>query len=897
MKIALIAIIKLIFLSISFAEVNPIVLEEGKELYEIGLNLEFLSDPTGKLNIEDVNSKEWANRFVRSNKKIPNFGIDKKILWIRFSVINKTGKKWYLNWNTFYHDEIKFFKKFDKKWIKSVTGDNYPLSSREIKARSFTFKIYPENKSKFFLRVENSGGGAEIDLTITTPEYKSIKEQEENFLFALFFGAILILTVYNFFIFLTTKSLAYLFYVGYSLSSTLFMMSYLGFSQIFLFINFPWIHNNGWGLLSGCFTLFLSLFAIFFLKIKESNPTIYKCLSFSSLTSLSVIIISFFFPYSFVVKAFNLNILLVSFVVLVAGAYKWKTNYRPAKYFLIAFLFVMIGAVYSILVSTFGVGEPSFISRNGVLIGTVIEMTLLSMGLADKYHFIQQKNVMLQENYSKNLEKQVADQTYKLELEKISIENMMEQIYDQKLARDQLLGNLSQGYLTFNKEGVIFEGATKITEELLQANLFESEIKKIKVWDILFKNQNKREVLKKWIDKIFEGKFSFRDLNQLAPKSFEGNKNKNIVLEFRPIYEEGSRRKINKVIMIASDKTHEVKLKKQLERDKESTEFINKCLQNPLEFVDLIFDSTTLIHEFNHKKNDDKGELFRNFHTLKARFGQFSLRSLTTSINNIETAISEEDFEEVKVSVRNFDLALKDFVKKNRLIVEAANKFLVDEGNAVQVSEIIEKAQNFEAIDQYIDFVKNEYLLSDIKIKFERYIPLANEIAERQGKSLDFKISGDKILVDTHRYSNFINSSIHLFRNMVDHGIESEDERVEKTKPQKGNINVSFKTNGNTFEIVLKDDGQGVDPDKIRGKALEKGLKSKEELSKIKNEEIIDMIFLPGLSTKEEVTEVSGRGVGMDAVRDEVEKLNGEISVKSKVDEGTTFTIKLPIIS
>ena len=132
----------------------------------------------------------------------------------------------------------------------------------------------------------------------------------------------------------------------------------------------------------------------------------------------------------------------------------------------------------------------------------------------------------------------------------------------------------------------------------------------------------------------------------------------------------------------------------------------------------------------------------------------------------------------------------------------------MEEGNAIQVTEIIEKAKEFKDLKQYIEFVKTEYLLTDLKTKFERYIPLVDEIAERQGKAINVEISGDKVLVDTNKYSNFINSSIHLFRNMVDHGIESEDERIEKTKPQKGKIRVDFKLNGGDFEIILQDDGQ-----------------------------------------------------------------------------------------
>ena len=491
----------------------------------------------------------------------------------------------------------------------------------------------------------------------------------------------------------------------------------------------------------------------------------------------------------------------------------------------------------------------------------------------------------------------IKKKTDELELEKIGLEMLYETYYEQKKSRDLLLGSLNQGYLTFNREGIVQEGTTKVTEDLLETSFFESEVKKLKVWDILFKKQEQNDNFKKWIDKIFEGRFSFRDLKQLAPKSFEGSKGKYIELEFRPIYEEGSKRKIDKVIMIASDKTHELELKNKLLADKESIEFVSKCLQNPLEFVDLIFDSTSLIQEFKfEKKSFDKGELFRNFHTIKARFGQFSLKSLTNIINDIESAISNEEFGNIEAYVDTFDLELKDFVKKNRLIVEAANKFLVEEGNAIQVPEIIEKAQEFKDINQYIDFVKTEYLLTDLKTKFLRYIPLVDEIAERQGKAINVEISGDKILVDTNKYSNFINSSIHLFRNMVDHGIESEGERIEKTKPQKGKIKVDFKLNDGGFEIVIQDDGQGIDPVRVKEKAIEKGLKSEEELSLIKDEKVVDMIFMPGLSTKEVVTEVSGRGVGMDAVRDEVNKLKGEISVSSKIDEGTRFVIKLPVL-
>ena len=132
---------------------------------------------------------------------------------------------------------------------------------------------------------------------------------------------------------------------------------------------------------------------------------------------------------------------------------------------------------------------------------------------------------------------------------------------------------------------------------------------------------------------------------------------------------------------------------------------------------------------------------------------------------------------------------------------------------------------------------------------------------------------------------------------MIDHGIETEDERVEKTKPHKGKIKVNFKSNVKSFEIFIQDDGRGIDPKVIKNKVLEKGLKSEKDLENLKDSDFINMIFLPGFSTKKEVTDISGRGIGMDALKEEVQKLGGTVSVSSRINEGTTFLIKLPFFN
>ena len=230
------------------------------------------------------------------------------------------------------------------------------------------------------------------------------------------------------------------------------------------------------------------------------------------------------------------------------------------------------------------------------------------------------------------------------------------------------------------------------------------------------------------------------------------------------------------------------------------------------------------------------------------------------------------------------------------MVIEASRKFLIDSGNAIPISELMEKTEVLESKEEILSYFKENYLLSDLKVKFERYKSMVYEISKNQGKTVEMILSGDPIIVNTFQYSPFINIMIHLFRNMVDHGIEEEEKRKEKLKPIKGVISVIFKEDGKSIFVKLSDDGCGIDPRIIKEKALKKGIKEKKELELLSEKRLVDLIFLPGFSTKEEVTNISGRGVGMDAVREEVERLGGTIQVESVLDKGTTFKIELRIL-
>ena len=444
-----------------------------------------------------------------------------------------------------------------------------------------------------------------------------------------------------------------------------------------------------------------------------------------------------------------------------------------------------------------------------------------------------------------------------------------------------ILGNLDEGFLTFNKSGKIDEYVTESCKDILGVDPNNKNIT-----DVLNLTEDQKNTFQKWIQNVWKSNLSFKDLIHFAPKSLEIDE-RFIKLTFRPIFFNGGN-KIEKVILIADDKTKEKKLMDQLEKDKEEIKFISYCLKNPLEFVDLIDDSFNLLDSY--KNIDSMESLYREFHTLKARFGQFGLKSLTKPINEVENVLSEKKFENktelLDSVILSFQNHLKGFINKNRVIVETANKFIRSDDTVLLVSDLIKQRENFEDIDLFFNYLKENYLISDLREKFETYKNLVNELSKKEEKKIDFSITGEKILVNTQIYSKFIQSCIHLIRNMVDHGIETEEIRLEKGKNAKGKINIDFRLQGDNFIICFEDDGQGIDLEIIKKKAM---------VTETKKAQGFDLIFLEGVSTKSEASDLSGRGVGMGAVREEIRKLEGNIKVESN-HKGTKFIVSLPII-
>jgi len=178
---------------------------------------------------------------------------------------------------------------------------------------------------------------------------------------------------------------------------------------------------------------------------------------------------------------------------------------------------------------------------------------------------------------------------------------------------------------------------------------------------------------------------------------------------------------------------------------------------------------------------------------------------------------------------------------------------------------------------------------------FQKYPRLARDLARQLGKDVELVLSGEETELDKTMIEDLNDPLVHLVRNAVDHGIESPEERIAANKPAKALVTLSASQVGDHIFIEIADDGKGMRPDIIRQKAVEKGVIDAETANTLDDRQALHLIFLPGFSTKDEISSVSGRGVGMDVVKTNITKLNGKIDVLSVPGQGTTFTISLPL--
>jgi two-component system chemotaxis sensor kinase CheA len=178
---------------------------------------------------------------------------------------------------------------------------------------------------------------------------------------------------------------------------------------------------------------------------------------------------------------------------------------------------------------------------------------------------------------------------------------------------------------------------------------------------------------------------------------------------------------------------------------------------------------------------------------------------------------------------------------------------------------------------------------------FQKYPRIARDLARQLGKDVELALIGEETEVDKTMIEDLADPLVHLVRNAVDHGVESPEERLAAGKPAKSVVRLEARQEGDHIVLIIADDGRGMSPERIRMKAIEKGIIKEEEANTLDDRQSLNLIFLPGFSTMSQASAVSGRGVGMDVVKTNIQKLNGSVEIRSEPGKGSVFIISLPL--
>jgi two-component system chemotaxis sensor kinase CheA len=290
-----------------------------------------------------------------------------------------------------------------------------------------------------------------------------------------------------------------------------------------------------------------------------------------------------------------------------------------------------------------------------------------------------------------------------------------------------------------------------------------------------------------------------------------------------------------------------------------------------------------------------------------------------TEVENVKSQIKQEPEADQKTAAKSRDISQKNKDKSTqnlRVDVERLDKVMDLAGEVVLVRNRLLNLSHY--FDQsysgdtqsevlmetvtFLDRVTSDMQLAVMKMRmqpiqkvFAKFPRLARDISASVNKEVELQIFGEGTEVDKSVIEHIGDPMTHILRNSIDHGLETADERIAKGKPAKGKIIINTFQKGNQIVIEITDDGSGIDIEKLKKKAVDKSLLTEEEAGKMSDEAATEIIFMPGFSTVEVATELSGRGVGMDVVKTNISLLNGYVEVSTQKDAGTTFRICIPL--
>jgi signal transduction histidine kinase len=446
-----------------------------------------------------------------------------------------------------------------------------------------------------------------------------------------------------------------------------------------------------------------------------------------------------------------------------------------------------------------------------------------------------------------------------------------------------ILDNVKAGFLLVGPDLAVKEGFTKSCQDIIGRTITVGQ----KLQDLLGFTERESTHFQLAVSQVFSGLLPDEvSLSQIHSR---------ITLDQRVVSLQGSivrdeKSSVHAILFTIMDVTGLVKA----EKEARINQTLLSIMQDKAGFQSFLADSMRdLRAAVDAQLQADSKRVRMILHTLKGNFATYGLDEVAQAIHHIEdlNEISRAELETVSEQIKVFVSRYQDLMGLERGLDEPRGVFV----SSTALDQLRVSLHNTRALDeakQVFEVWSQSARMVPIRSLFGAMLTHTSRIAAQLGKDVDIHVRGGEVLVDPEQLSPLISTMPHLLRNAVDHGIETPEQRFRKSS--RARIDLAIERRQTQLVITVSDDGQGLDWERIREVAVEKGLITSEAFDQASAEERARLIFMPGFSTAQSISEISGRGVGMSALLSAVQELGGEIRVKSERHRGCRFEISIP---
>ncbi|RLA82411.1 MAG: hypothetical protein DRG78_07265 [Epsilonproteobacteria bacterium] len=460
----------------------------------------------------------------------------------------------------------------------------------------------------------------------------------------------------------------------------------------------------------------------------------------------------------------------------------------------------------------------------------------------------------------------------------------------------ELLNNAGQGFLYFDKDMKIGMEYSKEAVRIFGKEIAEENIVNLLYPDDKDTQQFNTETLQ---DILIEEDMTQEILISLLQKEFKID-GKFIEIEYKVL-------NTQTFMMILTDITAKKDLAQKIKDEQQVLKMVIEIVTTKEQFMELKSDYEKMIVKIDKFKSLELlADLRREIHTYKGLFAQKEMLHIVKKLHNFETVIDTslknntlddiikdlttqemQDWLDLDLSIVK-EILGDDYFSKSSYI--SINAYRIDQLHK-KMTRYLEKDINKARITNEIRDLK----YSNIKIFFKPYEKLVEQLSVQLEKPMNKLALNIEDIYLPEKYIPFLNTLVHIFRNSMDHGIEDLETRYEKEKEENGTISCDIKKENEVLTIAINDDGAGVDVEKIKDLALKKEIYTSEELSKMSEHDIVEIIFQDAFSTNESITTLSGRGVGLASILSELNKINGKMTTVNKFGFGIKFIFSIPL--